>query len=116
MIVDGKKFIAAIGLGGRNFSSEDVLKALVEMGKDKVEAALNECCLEVNDERLPSLKQISDLNEDCSYYVDYGRCPRNEVELRREIRYERNPMRKRQLQTELSTLNSWNGKHRNGRK
>lgn len=116
MVFDGKKFVAAIGLGGKNFSSEDVLKALVEMGKDKVEAALNECCLEVNNERLPSLKQISDLNEDCSYFADYGRYPRNEVELRRKIRYERNPMRKGQLQTELSTLNSWNGKHRKGRK
>lgn len=120
MIVDGEKFLAKIGISGKGFTSEDIRDALMKLGKGEVEAILVECSVQTDRSFFHNDFSFADLMnttvDSCLFKPE--ECIENmytEPQLKRLIKYERNPMRKKQLQRELSTMNSWNGKHRKGR-
>lgn len=116
MVIDGNKFLARIGITGDEFTAEDIKNALMKIGKDEVDVILVECsigddaCLH---HRMMTLADcIEDIKKDESHSFSEGFLYSTEVDLKKQIKYERNPMRRNQLQMELSTMNSWKGKHR----
>lgn len=60
---------------------------------------------------------ISEMKEPEKYaYTLLDECTYSESELRKRIKYCKNPMEKQRLQRELSSINFMEGKHRRGRK
>ena len=105
--MDGRKFLKEIGLLGKDFTEQDVCDALVLIGKDGVEQILNDCLVNV-----PGLVPI----ENNYAFLGYEYDVETEASLRRQLKYTKNPMEKARIQKELSTINSYNGKHRKGKR
>ena len=119
MVIDGNKFLARIGITGDGFTSEDIKNALMEIGKDELDGILVECSIGddtcLHHRMMTLADSIKDTKIDDSNSFSEGFLYSTEVDLKKQIKYERNPMRRTQLQRELSTMNSWKGKHRKGR-
>lgn len=112
MVIDGNKFLARIGITGDRFTSEDIKNALMKIGKDELDGILVECSIGDDTCLHHRIMTLADCIEDSK---SEGFLYSTEVDLKKQIKYERNPMRRAQLQRELSTMNSWKGKHRKGR-
>lgn len=105
--VDGRKFLKEIGLLGKDFTEQDVCDALSAIGKDGVEQILNDCLVKV-----PELVPIENDYAFLGYEYDFE----TEASLRRQLKHAKNPMEKARIQKELSTINSFNGRHRKGKR
>ena len=115
VLIDGNKFLAALGLSD-NITAELIAAKLMSMSEEERIQLEDQCVIRVDD-CFPHFNPEVFRNEElCIPQAREDEYPHTEVELRRLIKYERNPMRKASLQAELSSMNSWNGKHRKGKK
>lgn len=118
VVIDGEKFLLILGLEDTpNLSPETIAEALRRLDKEELDKLEVEC-LRFED-TLPHLNPeiFMHLHDSTEFIPSKYKEPEyTESELRRMIKYEKNPMRKTMLQRELSTMNMWNGKHSKGRK
>lgn len=117
VVIDGKRFLLILGLDEDTVKPETIAEALRRLSEEEMQE-LESCCVHVED-TLPHLNPeiFKSLKDNVEYIPTKEYDPMyTETELRKMIKYERNPMRKAMLQKELSTMNMWNGKHSRGKR
>lgn len=106
VVISGGRLLKELNLpDDETLTPQAVCSALAELTVEERQSLTDRCTLS---------KVIEDIN-DLDNYNPYENC-RTTDELKRLIKYERNPMAKLQLQRELSCVNSYCGKHSKGRK
>lgn len=120
VVIDGQKFLLCLGLDEDTVTPMAIREALSKLNEAEIIAIRDECVIDIQD-TLPAqptlMPSIFDWRPQNMYVpVQEFESEYTETQLRRMIKYEKNPMRKQQLQKELSSLNMYGGKHRKGKK
>lgn len=99
-----------------NISTEKILITFDSLTEEEKTELLNKCTVEYTEHKLEN--SIFDIESNQKDYLDtiYPRFEQTPEELKKRIKYAKNPFEKRLLQKELSSINAFNGKHRNGSK
>lgn len=116
-VINGKLFLQKLGSEEEHLTSDAVAEKLSSLTEDELQELMDSCTIDIPER--PSL--CFDMPESDPFeYIKFGPdSPYDGIsdrQLKRMIKYEKNPMMKSKLQKELSTRNSWSGKHRKGRR
>ena len=104
MVIDGDKFLGLIGLGKQSITAIDIVNRLSELGKEEVDRIMDICKVEINDRTLtfiPELKESNMYERLDGEYIGLSNY-RSPVEIKKELKYCKNHMSRKQLQMELN--------------
>jgi len=115
IVIDGEKFIGLIGLGRSTLTSEIVAQRLLELGKEEVNKIIMKCTLEI---MVPSVPLFIDKyreeleNGKCFLQpITSGESYGSPCEIKRRLKYCKNPMERIKLQRELNSAYKHYGGH-----
>lgn len=112
-LISNRLLLQKLGLADDTLTSKQVVEKLSHLPTEELQELIDSC--EISEEELLQPSLCFDILKSNpfeyigseSFYDDIS-----DVRLKCMIKYEKNPMMKFKLQKELSTRNSWNGKHR----
>lgn len=116
VVIDGKKMLSILHISEETVTPELIRDTLLSLSLEERIKLEEECVVHVDDITPHLSLEMLAVNDVFKFTNTDDRFEYTEVELKRLIKYERNPMRKKELQRELSTMNMWNGKHRRGKR
>ena len=112
LVIDAMKLITKLGLEIETLTAEDVRNALINLSEEERENLFTECSIFNNYFDIEKASRPTLLTENCfkmpkerDIYEIFERnhpIPRVPAEIRKDLRYEKNPMRKTQLNQELT--------------
>lgn len=117
VVIDGQKFLLCLGLDEDTVTPMTIREALAKLSEAEIVAIKDECVINVMPDRPMINPEVFNWKPQDVFVPEKELgFEYTETQLRRMIKHEKNPMRKQQLQKELSSLNMYGGKHRKGKK
>ena len=115
VLIDGRRFLQVLGLRDNDSLTPEIVRdALMGLSEEELEELGLKIIIP---EPEPFSHLCFDLPEPKIYVpVEDELDCLTSSDLKKQIKHEKNPMRKMQLQKQLSSMNAWNGKHSKGKR